>query len=86
MTRMRYTVVSTADADDQLAATYNQAPDKAAVTAASNAIDQYLKDDAHRKGLSRYGDRTLTIAPLTVVFTVSPDDRLVVIREYHYTP
>jgi hypothetical protein len=83
---MRYTVVSAPDADDQLAAIYYQAPDKAAVRAASNAIDRFLKDDADRKGRPRNEDRTLTIAPLTVVFTVSSDDRLVVIREYHYTP
>jgi hypothetical protein len=83
---MRYTVVSATDADDQLAAVYYQAPDKAAVTAASNAIDQYPKHDAHRKGTPRNGDRILAIPPLEVVFTVSPDDRLVVIQEYHRTP
>jgi hypothetical protein len=83
---MRYTVVSTTDADNHLAAIYNQAPDKAAVTAASNTIDRLLANDPDQKRTPRNGGRFLTVPPLEVVFTVSPDDRLVVIREYHCNP
>jgi hypothetical protein len=82
---MRYTVVSTPHAEDRLADIYNNAPDKPAVTAASNEIDRILANDAERKGQPLNGERFLTVPPLTVVFVVSPDDRLVEVREVYRT-
>jgi hypothetical protein len=82
---MRYTVVWVRAAENRLAELYNQATDKAAVSAASNAIDRQLATDADRKGRPLNGTRFLTVPPLTVVFTVSPDDCLVVVRAIHRT-
>jgi hypothetical protein len=82
---MRYTVVWAPDAENRLADLYYHAPDKAAVTAASNEIDRVLANDADRKGQPLNGDRFLSIPPLTVVFVVSPDDRLVEVREVYRT-
>ncbi len=82
---MKYTVVWDDDAEDRLADIYNRASDKAAVTAASNTIDRLLKNDPDRKGRPLNGTRFLTVPPLTVVYTVSPDDRLVRVQSVHRT-
>jgi hypothetical protein len=82
---MKYTVVWDDDASDRLADIYNRASDKAAVTAASNTMDRLLGNDPDRKGRPLNGTRFLTVPPLTVVFTVSPDDRLVVVQQVHRT-
>jgi hypothetical protein len=82
---MKYTVVWDDDASDRLADIYNRASDKAAVTAASNTIDRLLKNDPDRKGRPLNGTRFLTVPPLTVVYTVSPDDRLVRVQSVHRT-
>jgi hypothetical protein len=80
---MKYTVLWARVAEDRLADLWNKTPDKAAVSAASNAIDRELANDAHRKGQALNGWRFLTVAPLTVVFTVSPDDcRVEVLQVY----
>jgi hypothetical protein len=80
---MKYTVVWVQAAEDRLAELYTQAPDKAALSAASNAIDRLLAHDSERKGRPLNGSRFLTVPPLPVVFMVYPDDRLVVVREVH---
>ncbi len=82
---MKYTVVWDDDAEDRLADIYYRVPDKAAVTAASNTIDRLLKNDPERKGRPLNGTRFLTVPPLTVVFTVNPDDRLVKVQQVHRT-
>jgi hypothetical protein len=82
---MKYTVVWDDDAEDRLADIYNRASDKADVTAASNQIDRLLRNDPDRKGRPLNGTRFLTVPPLTVVFTVSPDDRLVRVQQVHRT-
>lgn len=82
---MKYTVVWDDDASDRLADIYNRASDKAAVEAAGNTIDRLLKNDPDRRGRPLNGTRFLTVPPLTVVFTVSPDDRLVRVQQVHRT-
>jgi hypothetical protein len=82
---MKYTVTWVRAAEHRLAELYNQATDKAAVTAASNAIDRLLANDPERKGRPLNGTRFLTVPPLTVIFTVNPDDRLVVVRGVYRT-
>ena len=74
---MRYTVTWTPSAQDELADIWINAPDRQAVTAAQHRIDRTLRVDAHTKGQDYDGDRMLEEWPLVVVFTVSPDDRLV---------
>jgi hypothetical protein len=60
-----------------LAELWLKAPDRNAVTAAANAIDQELGEDAGAKGseLSE-GLRTLFASPLRAIFTVREDDRI----------
>lgn len=72
---MIYTVGWTRHARNVLASLWINAPDQAAVSAASNAIDRTLRIDAHRQGVPHGGGRRLLrIPPLVVVFTVDPGD------------
>ena len=71
---MRYTVVWTPAARDQLAELWLQAADRATVTQATHQIDQTLRDDPDTKGVDFYGDRLLVVPPLQVVFVVRADD------------
>ncbi len=74
----RFTVVWDESARDELANLWMAAPDRNAVTQASNAIDAELAEDPDRKGapLSE-GLRGLSIPPLRVVFLTRKDDRIV---------
>lgn len=74
---MRFTVVWTRAALDQLADAWLRAADRGAVTRASAEIDRTLRTDPDRQGVEFYGDRLLAVPPLQAVFTVHPDDRLV---------
>jgi len=53
------------------------ATDRNAVRTAADQVDSILAVDPEAKGEEFYGDRLLVVGPLHVVFTVSPDDRLV---------
>jgi hypothetical protein len=77
---MRYTVVWTPDAQDQLADAWLRATNPNAVTQAAYQLDQILRDDPDTKGVDFYGDRLLVAPPLQVIFLVRPDDRLVEVR------
>jgi hypothetical protein len=80
---MRYTVTSTDMADAALARFFNNAPDPTAVSAASNRIDQLLRTTPEQCGVPFLGIfRRLTVAPLEVLYHVSPDDCLVRIYSY----
>jgi plasmid stabilization system protein ParE len=73
---MRYTVVWSPDAENDLAAIWLAAADRAAVTTAGDAIDAALKNDAHLQGESRRDPiRILIVPPLAVDVEVSEDDR-----------
>ena len=77
---MTFTVVWTPSALRELAALYNQASDKSAVTAASNSIDISLRDDPLSVGESRSGPTRILIEDsLRVSYDVSPDDCLVTV-------
>lgn len=76
---MRYTVAWLPIAEDELMNLWIQGPDRQAVTDASNRMECTLKRDADQKGFADNGQRILVVSPLTFIFTVSPDDRLVTI-------
>jgi hypothetical protein len=72
---MKYTVIWLPTAQQLLAQLWNTASDRAAVSAASNAIDAALQRDPLGIGESRGSvTRTLAQAPLRVYYDVSPDD------------
>jgi hypothetical protein len=70
---MKYAVVWSPDAENDLAAIWVDA----AVTAAGDELDVILREDAHLKGESRHGRvRILFLAPLAIEFEVRRDDRI----------
>jgi hypothetical protein len=74
---MKFTVVWTNDAIDELATIWINAGDRAAVTDASNEIDRQLARDPEHAGEQREGVvRLLIIEPLAVVFAVRSQDRI----------
>lgn len=78
---MRYTVTWLPHARNELTTIWINAPDRNAVKTAADAIDLELKRDAHLKG-EEYDDvRVLVIEPVSVMFTVSPDDCLVTVTD-----
>ena len=81
---MPYTVTASPTALDELALIWTMASDRDAVSRASNKIDAILKSAPLGQGIDLGDYRTLTIEPLTVCYTVSPDDCLVTIRRYIY--
>ena len=74
---MRFTVIWTPFALDQLAHRWLNSSDRKSVTAAQHQIDQLLRVDAHTLGMPFFGDRILAIPPLRVRFTVNWDDMMV---------
>ncbi|MCI0459776.1 MAG: hypothetical protein L0Z62_22730 [Gemmataceae bacterium] len=79
---MRYTVTAADSVNDQLARIWLQAADRNAVSQTSNTIDQLLKFSPLSCGIAQGSHRTLTVEPLTVVYTVSPADCKVEILQY----
>jgi hypothetical protein len=72
---MKYSVVWLKAAQDLLADIWVHAPDRSAVTAASNLIDVLLARDPFADSESREGnDRVMWAKPLGVAYTVSDDD------------
>jgi plasmid stabilization system protein ParE len=77
---MRYTVVWTPDALNELTELYVNATDRADVTAASNRIDATLATDPYGQSESRSGNsRIMIVPPLAVSFDVSDPDCLVTV-------
>jgi hypothetical protein len=77
---MRYTVVWTPDAQDQLTTVWLQATDRRAVTQAAHRVDPLLQTDPDSRGVDFYGDRLLVVPPLRVMFVVQSDTRTVEVR------
>jgi hypothetical protein len=78
---MIYTVVWTKAALSLLADAWSAAIDRQAVTDASDRIDGILRNDAHRQGESREGDRRILFEPpLGVLFQASEPDRVATIK------
>src|SRR3989442_1228425 len=77
---MKYTVVWLKAAQDHLANIWITAADKAAVTAASNAIDLMLAQDPHANSQARgENERIMWLRPLGVGYTVSDPDCMVTV-------
>jgi hypothetical protein len=77
---MRWTVVWTNIAQNRLATTWNNAPDKAAVAAAADRIDVKLARDPYADSEERTApSRVMFEPPLAVGYDVSDDDRLVTV-------
>ena len=73
----RYTVSWRPEIKADLADIWINAPDKPAVTAAANRIDELLARDANSKGVEVHeGLRALVVHPLVIHFTASEADRL----------
>jgi plasmid stabilization system protein ParE len=72
---MTFFVIWVRAAQDELARIWNNAPDRAAVTAAANRIDSLLRHNPSSVGESRGGTaRILFVARLAITFRVSESD------------
>jgi hypothetical protein len=75
---MKFTVLWTPTAEQDLAAVWLGADDRAAVVSAANTIDRLLSSDPESRGERRFDVvRTLSISPLGVDFEVVEPDRIV---------
>ncbi|MGE5193676.1 MAG: type II toxin-antitoxin system RelE/ParE family toxin [Deltaproteobacteria bacterium] len=75
---MKYTVVWKPAAENELAAIWNIASDRAAATAAADAIEKSLRTDpVLRRETSTRTTRVIIEAPLIVKYRIFDDDRLV---------
>ena len=74
---MTYTVVWDPAVEQDLAHLWISAPDRQALSAAADQIDQLLRTDPEQQGESRPEGRVLLIAPLGVLFHVLEQDRIV---------
>lgn len=75
---MSYSVLWRPIAEQRLAEIWMSANDRNAVSRAAHAIDEALRVDPEQVGESRADDvRILLEPPLGVLYTVSPDDRMV---------
>jgi plasmid stabilization system protein ParE len=82
---VKYTVVWTPTAEQDLAAIWLAAPDRDAVNSAANTIDAMLGRDPETRGEPRTGTlRVLFVPPLGIDFDVKADDRMVyVLAAWH---
>ena len=75
---MKYTVLWAGEAEQRLAALWNKATNRQAITTAADAIDKQLNLDPETVGESRPdGTRILLVPPLGILFTVTELDRIV---------
>jgi plasmid stabilization system protein ParE len=75
---MKYTVILTPAAEQDLARVWMNASDRNAVTAASHLIDRLLANDPEKQGAPRFDTvRTMSIPPLGVDYEIVEDDRIV---------
>jgi hypothetical protein len=74
----RFTVVWIQSALDELAELWLTATDRDEITAAANAIDDYLAQDPASKGIElSEGLRVLLAPPLKIIFATHDADRIV---------
>jgi plasmid stabilization system protein ParE len=77
---MNYTVTWKPEAERRLATIWSQTKDRNAVTRAAHIIDKMLGANPEDVGESRQeGFRVFFEEPLGVMFTISPDDRMVLV-------
>ena len=75
---MRFTVSWTPTAQQNLAAVWMAADDKAAITSAANTIDVLLAADPESRGELRFDTvRSLSVPPLGVDYEIVEADRIV---------
>ena len=74
---MRYTVVWSPLAQDQLALVWLRASDRPAVTAAQHRVDQLLRVAPDAQGIPFFGARALVVPPLRVRYSVNALDMIV---------
>lgn len=68
---MRFTVIWSQSAQDQLALLWLNATDRNAVTVAQHQVDQLLRVDLDTQGIPFFGSRLLLASPLHVLFTIN---------------
>jgi plasmid stabilization system protein ParE len=74
---MKFTVIWSPDAENDLAEIWLAANDRPDVTAAGDRIDALLQEDAHLHGESRRDRcRILFVSPLAIDFEVIAEDRV----------
>ena len=84
---MRRTVTWDPAASDELLRLWLQESNKRnAITIASHRIEQMLRFGATIYGQPSGSDRTLTVAPLSVLYTVSDADMLVTVWQVTWAP
>jgi len=83
---MKYTVLWTATAEEDLARLWAEATDRDEITSAAHTLDVLLGEDPLRCGESRYSSlRVVHAAPLGVDVDVEQDDRVVrVLRVWRF--
>jgi hypothetical protein len=75
---VKYTVVWSPDAEQELADIWNKAADRESVASAANFLDRELARDPGHVGESRqFGQRITHCLPLGVRFAIQEEDRLV---------
>lgn len=82
---MRYTVIWTDPAEQDLAALWMVAPDRNSVTSAAHILEQLLAEDPETRGEVRFDTvRSYVVVPLGVDFEVVELDRIVyVLSAWH---
>jgi hypothetical protein len=79
---MTFTVLWSQNAEDKLALLWLSSTDRQAVTDAADNIDAILRRQAETAGESRpMGRRILHETPLGVIYSVSHDDRMVLVLD-----
>lgn len=83
---MKFTVLWLPETEQELAAIWLKAWDKASITQAANRLDQMLALDPENQGESRDQDRRILLEhPLGIIFRVEKDNRLVyVLTVWHF--
>jgi hypothetical protein len=77
---MKWTVVWTKDAENELAKLWVDASDRDTITSAGNAVDAWLSRDPYSNSESRDGStRVMIPAPLAVAYDVSAEDCMVTV-------
>jgi hypothetical protein len=74
---MRFTVIWSQFALDQLADLWLNATDRNAVTVAQHQIDQLLRVDPDLQGVPFFGDRALVVLPLRIRYSINQMDMMV---------
>jgi ParE toxin of type II toxin-antitoxin system, parDE len=83
----RYTVLSTPEAEDDLATMWTDADDRKQVSEAANAADRLLAENPLRDSVYLSEQlRRLDVPPLRFYFEVRADDRVVVISNIVRVP